>query len=73
MSDTIRDASGSMANEARTAGARLLDEHGREIEQAKQAASGALDHVGDYVREQPVSTALLALGIGYIIGRLRLI
>ncbi len=73
MSDTIIDPNGTMANEARDAGGRLLDQHGRAVGQARQTAEGMLDQVGHYVREQPISTALLALGIGYIIGRLRII
>ena len=73
MSDSIVDRNGSMANEGRDADRRLLDADGRAVNQAKQSAESMLDEVGDYIREQPVSTALLALGIGYIIGRLRLI
>ena len=69
-----------MANEARDAGGRLLDAQGRAMNQASQAAGQAqqmagnsLDQVGDYVRQQPVSATLIALGIGYIIGRLRIL
>ncbi len=79
MNDTINDPAGGMANEAHdTAG--YVDEHGRSVPSPRPAAphttaqtTGArIDQIGTYVREQPVSTALLALGLGYIIGRLRI-
>jgi ElaB/YqjD/DUF883 family membrane-anchored ribosome-binding protein len=78
MSGTPGDTSGSMANEARDTAGKLLDAGGNVLNQASgNAASGSagevLDQVGDYVRQQPFSAALIALGIGYIIGRLRII
>ncbi len=80
MSDNIIDPNGSMANEARDATGQVLDAQGRAMNQAKQTANQAqqaaregLDQVGDYVRQQPVSAALIALGVGYIIGRLRIL
>jgi ElaB/YqjD/DUF883 family membrane-anchored ribosome-binding protein len=73
MSGTTGDTSGSMANEARDTAGRLLDAQGNAINHACSSAEGALEQVGTYVREQPFSAALIALGIGYIIGRLRII
>ncbi len=80
MSDNIFDPNGSMANEARDTSGRVLDAQGRAMNQARQTANQAqqtasegIDQVGHYVREQPVSAALIALGIGYIIGRLRIL
>jgi ElaB/YqjD/DUF883 family membrane-anchored ribosome-binding protein len=73
MSGTTGDPSGSMANEARDTTGRLLDAQGNAINRACGTVEGALDQVGEYVREQPFSAALIALGVGYIIGRLRII
>ncbi len=84
MSDTLSDTTGGMANEAHDTAA-YVDQQGRTVPpppQAPQGAPGAaapqtagarIDQIGAYVREQPVSTALLALGVGYIIGRLRIL
>ena len=46
---------------------------GNVLNQASGSAGEVLDQIGDYVRQQPFSAALIALGIGYIIGRLRII
>jgi ElaB/YqjD/DUF883 family membrane-anchored ribosome-binding protein len=62
-----------MANEARDTAGKLLDADGNPVNRACATAEGVLDQVGTYVREQPFSAALIALGIGYIIGRLRII
>jgi ElaB/YqjD/DUF883 family membrane-anchored ribosome-binding protein len=69
-----------MTNEARDTSGRLLDAQGRAMNQTRQAAGQAqraagdtMEQMGDYVRHQPVSAALIALGIGYIIGRLRIL
>lgn len=46
----------------------LLDSKGREKVQPEFCAQ-----IESFVREQPLTTALIMLGIGYVIGRLRLI
>ena len=73
MSGTTGDTSGSMANEARDTAGKLLDADGNVLNQASTTGGEVLDQIGDYVRQQPFSAALIALGIGYIIGRLRII
>ncbi len=73
MSGTTGDTTASMANEARDTAGRLLDAQGKAVNRASSTAEGTLDQVGTYVREQPFSAALIALGIGYIIGRLRIL
>ncbi len=73
MSGTTGDTSASIANEARDTAGRLLDAEGNVVNRASGGAGEALDQVGEYVRQQPFSAALIALGIGYIIGRLRII
>jgi ElaB/YqjD/DUF883 family membrane-anchored ribosome-binding protein len=73
MNDTINDPAASMANEASDTTGRIVDAKGRAVSPKPPQSIGAtLDQFGDYVRQQPFSTALLALGVGYIIGRLRL-
>ena len=73
MSDTMPDTSASLANEGRDAETRLLDAQGRVMNRGARQAQGTLEQIETYVREQPFSAALLALGIGYILGRLHLI
>jgi len=73
MSGITGDTSGSMANEARETTGKLLDAQGNAINRACGSVEGALDQVGTYVREQPFSAALIALGVGYILGRLKII
>lgn len=65
-------------NEARdTAG--LLDSSGRPVSRAPAAgaleanARDIIERTEDYIRTKPIKAAAVALGIGYIIGRLRLI
>jgi hypothetical protein len=62
MSDTSQ-------NEARdTAG--LIDSDGRVIE---EAAPGPVERVRTFIEENPIKAAMIALAIGYLIGRPRLI
>jgi len=62
MSDTTN-------NEARdTSG--LLDPEGRPLD---QEAENVITQVGNYIQAHPLKTAMIALAIGYLTGRLRLI
>jgi ElaB/YqjD/DUF883 family membrane-anchored ribosome-binding protein len=62
MSDTTQ-------NEARdTAG--LIDADGRVVD---EAAEHAFARVQAYIEENPITGAVIALAIGYVMGRLRLI
>ena len=77
MSESSIDQTTGMTNEGRDTSGRLLDAQGRAMHQTRQAAGQAqraandsLDQVGNYVREQPLSAALIALGVGYLLGRL---
>ena len=57
----------SDANEAHdTAGA--VDAEGRPVDPAPE---GPLARVENYVRAHPLASLMIALGIGYVIGRLR--
>ena len=53
--------------------ADLLDAQGRVIRQRCHATGDVLAQAEDYVRAKPVNAALIALAIGYVMGRLRLI
>jgi ElaB/YqjD/DUF883 family membrane-anchored ribosome-binding protein len=57
-------------NESRET-ADLLDADGRVI--PPRGNCGALKRVEEYIHAEPVKAALIAIGIGYIVGRLRLI
>ena len=81
MSGTMGDTTGSLANEGQDGDTRLLDADGRAINRSSSSAGGrtprsvgdSLDEFEAYVRQQPFSAALIAMGIGYILGRLRII
>ena len=60
-------------NEARESSG-LLDAEGRAMSQPrKRPAPDMATQVETYIREEPMKAALIILGIGYVIGRLRLI
>ncbi len=53
--------------------ADLLDAQGRVLRQRCKSTGDVLAQAEDYVRAKPVNAALIALAIGYVMGRLRLI
>ncbi len=73
MSSSQGNTGAGLANEAKNTASKLLDSQGRAIDRASQNAGGTLNEVETFIREQPFSAAFIALGIGYIIGRLRLL
>lgn len=73
MSSSVGDTGARLASEAKDTAGQLLDSQGRAITRAAESAGGTLSEVEAFVREQPFSAAFIALGIGYIIGRLRLL
>ena len=79
MSEYVRDAANGASDYLRSAADgvqhakdRLLDSQGRPINQTAGAANDTMRRVEDYVHQQPVRAALIALGVGYVVGRLRL-
>ncbi len=66
MNDTIQD------NEALET-ADLLDADGRVIADTTQAAQNVLTRVDQFIHDEPVKSVFIAVAIGYVIGRLRLI
>ena len=73
MSDYVADTGAGTPNPAKDTKGKLLDADGRVIDQASQNATSILDQASDYIREQPISVVLLALGTGYILGRLKIL
>ena len=73
MSSSVGDTGARLASEAEGTAGKLLDSQGRVINRVAKSAGGTLSEVETFVREQPFSAAFIALGIGYIIGRLRLL
>ncbi len=77
MSDRVSNSVQGGANQARDNVGRLLNSQGQAMQQttrqAADQAQGTLEQVRDYITEQPFSAALLALGIGYIVGRLHIL
>ncbi len=73
MSGDIGDKSANFAKEAKETSGKLLDASGQVINQASQRAESGLEQASDYIHQQPLSAVLIALGIGYIIGRLKLL
>lgn len=66
---------------AREMGGRVQEKFGEAIGDAKTQASGLYnqamgqaeqraEQVSDVIREQPILSALVAIGIGYLLGRL---
>ncbi len=73
MSSSIGETGARLADEAKDTTGKLLDAQGRAINRATESAGGTLSEVETFIREQPFSAAFIALGVGYIIGRLRLL
>jgi ElaB/YqjD/DUF883 family membrane-anchored ribosome-binding protein len=66
MNDTMQN------NEALEAGG-LLDADGRVISETSAGSNNVLTKAEQYIRTEPVKAAFIALAIGYMIGRLRLV
>ncbi len=73
MSSSTGNTGARLADETEDTAGKLLDSQGRAINRATESAGGTLSEIETFVREQPFSAAFIALGIGYIIGRLRLL
>ena len=53
-------------------GETLLDSTGRAVSASYGQAEAAVDQLATFVRGQPIAAALIALGLGYVLGRLRI-
>jgi ElaB/YqjD/DUF883 family membrane-anchored ribosome-binding protein len=58
------------AAQARQAGAKIIDEQGRTIRDTASQASDMGEDLAGMIRERPLTAALIAVGIGIVIGRL---
>jgi len=59
----VQETVGNLAGDARTQAGGLYN-------QAAGQAEQAVGQVGDVIKAQPVAAALIALGIGFVLGRL---
>ena len=69
----VQQATDSSARAARRATEKAAEmrERGRELaEDARERAADAFDAMRDFVRERPVQSLAIALGTGWLIGRL---
>ena len=72
LSKLLREIGEEKAGEKRDAAlaeaAELLEKSRSTIDEGRLKASAAKTSVEDYIREQPVQSALIALGIGFLVG-----
>ena len=64
-----------MADPTRAKGTKgkLLDAEGRVTDQGLPRPRSCENQAIDYIRMKPISTVLVALGAGYILGRLKIL
>ncbi len=62
----VQEGIGSLIGDTRT------QARGRAT-QAKGQAQNSVGQLEDYIRDQPMQAALIALGVGWLLGRLRII
>ncbi|MBN8899917.1 MAG: hypothetical protein BGO51_10710 [Rhodospirillales bacterium 69-11] len=59
-----------VGQEVQGAASRLYDASGRVINDVANHPEQAGDQLARFAREQPIACALLALGVGYILGKI---
>ena len=57
------------ANEARDAGSKLYDASGELLRAGAQPVQNQTDQLAGFVQQQPLTAALVALIIGYLLGK----
>jgi uncharacterized protein YjbJ (UPF0337 family) len=62
----VQEAAGDLTGDSRTQARGVYN-------QAQGQAENALGQLGDTIREQPLTAVLIGAGIGYILGRLRIL
>jgi ElaB/YqjD/DUF883 family membrane-anchored ribosome-binding protein len=65
--------SDSMQNNEAIETAELLDAEGRVVPESSPATGDVISRVEAFIHDEPVKAVCIALAIGYVIGRLRLI
>ena len=72
LSKLLREIGEEKAGEKRDAAlaeaAELLEKSRSAIDEGRLKASEAKTSIEDYIREQPVQSALIALGVGFLVG-----
>ena len=61
---------GTTAGQSGNASGKLYDAQGQSIRSSAQQAQSTAVQIEDYIRQQPLSAVLLALGAGYILGKI---
>lgn len=62
----VQEGIGSLIGDGRTQARGQMN-------QAKGQAQNSMGQLEDYIRDQPLQAALVAVGIGWLLGRLRII
>jgi uncharacterized protein YjbJ (UPF0337 family) len=62
----VQEAAGNFTGDSRTQARGLAN-------QAQGSAENALGQLSDVIREQPLTSVLIGAGIGYVLGRLRIL
>ena len=70
MSGETTGAASDATKSVRDAASRLYDTAGQPLRATAQAAGDQADELATFVREQPLTAALVALIIGYILGKI---
>lgn len=69
-SDATIGAASDATKSVRDTASRLYDSAGQPLRATAQAAGGQADELATFVREQPLTAALVALMVGYILGKI---
>jgi uncharacterized protein YjbJ (UPF0337 family) len=62
----VQEAAGNLTGDSRTQARGMYN-------QAQGSAENMLGQLGDCIREQPLTSVLIGAGIGYVLGRLRIL
>jgi ElaB/YqjD/DUF883 family membrane-anchored ribosome-binding protein len=70
MSEQLYGAMPNQTGQVGNAPGRIYDAQGRTIRPDNQQAQSTAVQMEDYIRTQPFSAVLIALGIGYVLGKI---
>lgn len=69
MSDEAGSAA-KMSSDVRNDGPRLHDATGERLRSSGRQDQGQTDQLADFIQQQPLTAALVALVIGYLLGKM---